>query len=132
MVVVVFVVVVVVVLDAVVHIVCAVCVCPLHIRVQGSEANLKSHAQPGRCGPAHAPDGPYPILVLSCTGAKNLIILMHTPCLGISTIPTDVILNPQVSSKHVAEAELPKYHVLLGVQEFFCLVGLFSRLHQAH
>ena len=30
-----------------------------------------------------------------------------------------------VSSKHVAETESPKHHVLRGVQEFFCLVGLF-------
>ena len=40
--------------------------------------------------------------------------------------------EPSVSSKHVAETESPKYHVLRGVQEFFCLVGLFQRLHQAH
>ena len=31
--------------------------------------------------------------------------------------------EPSVSSKHVAETESPKYHVLRGVQEFF----LFSR-----
>ena len=70
--------------------------------------------------PQVAPANPSPVLHRSI----SLITLMHT-CLGISMIPTGVILNPAVSSKHVAETESPKYHVSRGVQEFFCLVGLF-------
>ena len=73
---------------------CITCVRPLRIRVQRSLANKKKHVQPEDVGlrmPQVALANPSPVL------HRNIspIILMHTPCLGISMIPTGMILNPQ-------------------------------------
>ena len=84
------------------------CVCPTPHTRATQQGLLKNRAQPGDVG-----------LRMRST---SLIILVHTPCLGISMILSRMFLNPSVSSKHVAETESPKYHDLRGVQEFFCLV----------
>ena len=103
---------------------CIVCVCPLHTRMQRSKANSES-CTAWRRGPAHAS--------LSCPVQEHKPHHPDAPASpwhqhGYHTSGHE----PSTSSKHVAEAEFPKYHVLRGVQEFSCFVGLFSRLHQAH
>ena len=61
----------------------------------------------------------------------SLIILLHTvPCHQHDADGKDP--EPSVFSKHVAETESQKYHVLRSVQEFFCLVDPFKTPQEAH
>ena len=87
---------------------------------------IKKSCTAWRRGPVHASDGLSP--PRSCSAQEHEP--RHHDAHALPWHQHDTDRNdpgPSVSSKRVAETESPEYHVLRGVQEFSCLVGLLQR-----